>query len=161
MNSPNPYQAPSSTQNPDSGQDWNYGLIAGRYFQCLAILGLISQVFQIVNSGEFIFDLTPLLMAWIAHLLIKRSETARSWVVVLCATMASMVLTVLGFVLFNGTAGISYSFGHYEWKDPPRFWTLAFIALSFIVFAIPVALLSNATAKSQFKKVREPIQRDA
>ena len=148
----NPYQSPTG-ESGEIGTRPNspdYGILAGWYFRLLATLSIITVLAVYFMRGVFVPDWTPILTIWTGNLLIRRSRSARSWVIAICSMFAAISALIILAAIFVGTQNISFSYGTFEIESPSKSLAIALSCITLTLFAIPILLLANRKASLQF-----------
>ena len=107
-------------------------------------------------------DFNPIFLFWAAAALKRHSNTARKWVLALAGIMLALVVVLVLWALFAGTAHISISFGFGRRIKNPALWQVAAVAVAVtIVATVPFVVLISERARRQFNAAAGPTTEDS
>jgi len=117
----------------------------GNYFLVLCWLSIANIIYGWIFSDKLYLDLSCLIWYWLGSSLKKKSNTARSWVIVI----AVFICLILFMGLFSDS--VSVSFGGKKLTPLDDLFWLASVCLS-LVFVLPALLLLTKSGKAAFDK---------
>lgn len=130
--------------------EFDCGLFVARYLKVLAWLSIALMIAGPIFFDSLSIDLTFIFLFWAASALKRRSQTARKWVLGVLWFSLGLLLLVLAWSAWFGTAGLRLSIGYHQ-IESPALWILAAYCFAVgAVLSVPFGILMSRRARIQF-----------